>query len=95
MDWVFVQIVRFWAIAVLKFICCLMVLAVIWLTLWARQLRKGAALRKPDPSDSASRSPPHPPCSPPHQFVEGYLALLKLLPERPRLGKAMSLFNLH
>jgi hypothetical protein len=41
-DWAFVRIVWFWAIAVLKFIVWLMALAVIWLTLWARQLRKRA-----------------------------------------------------
>jgi hypothetical protein len=41
-DWAFVHIVWFWAIAILKFIVWLMALAVIWLTLWARQLRKGA-----------------------------------------------------
>ncbi len=39
-DSAFVQRVWFWAIAILKFILWLMVLAVIWLTLWARQLRK-------------------------------------------------------
>jgi hypothetical protein len=39
-DWPFVQQVWFWAIAVLKFITWLMALAAIWLTLWARQLRK-------------------------------------------------------
>ena len=38
--WVFVQTVWFWAIAVLKFIMWLMVLVALWLTLWARQLRK-------------------------------------------------------
>jgi hypothetical protein len=36
----FVQQVWFWAIAVLKFILWLMALVVVWLTLWARQLRK-------------------------------------------------------
>ena len=40
MDWPFVQQVWFWAIVVLKFILWLMVLVVIWLTLWARRLRK-------------------------------------------------------
>lgn len=39
-DWAFVQTVWFWAIAVLKFIVWLMVLIALWLTLWARQLRK-------------------------------------------------------
>ncbi len=41
-DWPFVQNVWFWAIVVLKFVLWLMTLAVIWLTLWARQLRKRA-----------------------------------------------------
>ena len=39
-DWNLVQMVWFWAIAILKFIVWLMVLAALWLTLWARQLRK-------------------------------------------------------
>ena len=41
-DWDFVQSVWFWAIAFLKFVVWLMALAAIWLTLWARQLRKQA-----------------------------------------------------
>jgi hypothetical protein len=40
-DWAFVHIVWFWAIALLKFILWLMILIALWLTLWARQLRKG------------------------------------------------------
>jgi hypothetical protein len=40
LDWTFVQMVWFWAVAVLKFIVWLLVLANLWLTLWARQLRK-------------------------------------------------------
>jgi hypothetical protein len=40
LDWAFVQMVWFWAIAVLKFLVWLMVLIALWLTLWARQLRK-------------------------------------------------------
>ncbi|MGA2066813.1 MAG: hypothetical protein ABSG86_17680 [Thermoguttaceae bacterium] len=48
MDWPFVQQVWFWAIAFLKFIFGLMMLVVIGLTLWARQLRK--------PTHSVSRS---------------------------------------
>jgi hypothetical protein len=40
LDWNFVQMVWFWAIALLKFIVWLMVLIALWLTLWARQLRK-------------------------------------------------------
>jgi hypothetical protein len=39
-DWAFVQIVWFWAVCVLKFIVWLMVLVALWLTLWARQLKK-------------------------------------------------------
>ena len=39
-DWAFVHIVCFWAIVVLKFILWLMALATLWLTLWARQLRR-------------------------------------------------------
>jgi hypothetical protein len=41
-DWAFVHTVWFWAIAFLKFVLWLMVLAALWLTLWARQLRKWA-----------------------------------------------------
>jgi len=41
-DWSFLQSIWFWAIAILKFILWLMALIVIWLTLWARQLRKRA-----------------------------------------------------
>ena len=51
LDWAFVQPVWFWAIAVLKFSLWLMALVVIWLTLWARQLRKQAnmeMLAEPD-----------------------------------------------
>ena len=40
LDWPFVQHVSFWAMATFKFCVWLMVLAVLWLTLWARQLRK-------------------------------------------------------
>jgi uncharacterized membrane protein YhaH (DUF805 family) len=43
-DWAFVQRVWFWAIAILKFILWLMILVVIWLTLWARRLRKADGL---------------------------------------------------
>lgn len=42
MDWSFVQTVWFWGIAVFKLIMWLMVLIALWLTLWARQLRKQA-----------------------------------------------------
>lgn len=41
-DWAFIHSVWFWAIAVLKFIVWWMVLASLWLTIWARQLRKQA-----------------------------------------------------
>ena len=39
-DWPFVQSVWFWAMVAFKFCVWLMVLVVLWLTLWARQLRK-------------------------------------------------------
>jgi hypothetical protein len=39
-DWPFVQSVWFWAVAALKFCVWLLVFAALWLTLWARQLRK-------------------------------------------------------
>jgi len=39
-NWSFVQTVWFWAIAVLKFCVWLLAMVAIWLTLWARQLRK-------------------------------------------------------
>ena len=39
-DWPFVQSVWFWAVAAFKFCVWLMVFAALWLTLWARQLRK-------------------------------------------------------
>ncbi len=38
--WSFVQTVWFWAIAVLKFVVWFLALVALWLTLWARQLRK-------------------------------------------------------
>jgi hypothetical protein len=41
-SWPLVQQVWFWAIVVLKFVLWLMILVAIWLTLWARQLRKRA-----------------------------------------------------
>lgn len=40
MDWPFIQIVWFWGIFAFEFCWWLLVLAVLWLTLWARQLRK-------------------------------------------------------
>ena len=42
LDWAFVQMVWFWVIAALKFVFWLLVLIALWLTLWARQLRKRA-----------------------------------------------------
>jgi hypothetical protein len=42
-DWAFVQQVWFWVMAAFKFCVWLMVLAVLWLTLWARQLRKAGS----------------------------------------------------
>jgi hypothetical protein len=39
-DWAFVHAVWFWVIAALKFFVWLLVLIALWLTLWARQLRK-------------------------------------------------------
>ncbi|MFZ1936453.1 MAG: hypothetical protein WCB27_04420 [Thermoguttaceae bacterium] len=40
LNWAFVQMVWFCAIVVLKVVIWLMVLTALWLTLWARQLRK-------------------------------------------------------
>jgi hypothetical protein len=39
-SWAFVQNVWFWVMVAFKFCVWLMILAVLWLTLWARQLRK-------------------------------------------------------
>ena len=41
-DWPLVQQAGFWAIVLLKFVLWVMAFVVIWLTLWARQLRKQA-----------------------------------------------------
>ena len=41
-NWAFVQMVWFWALAIMKFILWLIVLIALWLTLWARRLRKEA-----------------------------------------------------
>jgi|GEM_PF-242732 len=38
--WGFVQTVSLWFMAIFKFCIWVMILAVLWLTLWARQLRK-------------------------------------------------------
>ena len=40
LTWSFVQNVWFWGIAIFKVCVWVMALAVLWLTLWARQLRK-------------------------------------------------------
>jgi hypothetical protein len=39
-DWPFVQSVWFWAMAAFKFCLWHTIMVVLWLTLWARQLRK-------------------------------------------------------
>jgi hypothetical protein len=44
-DWPLVERVWFWAIVFLKFVLWLMALATIWLTLWAKQLRRDATGR--------------------------------------------------
>lgn len=44
-DWAFVHAVWFWAIVIVKFFLWLVVFVVLWLTLWARQLRKLANAR--------------------------------------------------
>jgi hypothetical protein len=41
-SWSLIQSVWFWATAILKLCLWLLALLVIWLTLWARQLRKRA-----------------------------------------------------
>ena len=41
-NWAFVQMVWFWGLAIMKFILWLIVLIALWLTLWARRLRKEA-----------------------------------------------------
>ncbi len=41
-DWSFVQVVWFWGIVVMKLLMWLVVLIALWLTLWARQLRRDA-----------------------------------------------------
>jgi hypothetical protein len=40
--WSFLQTVWFWAIAIFKLCVGLLAMVVLWLTLWARQLRKRA-----------------------------------------------------
>jgi hypothetical protein len=42
-EWPFVQVVWFWGIAAMKLLLWLVVLIALWLTLWARQLRKDAS----------------------------------------------------
>jgi len=39
-SWAFVQTVSLWFLAIFKFCIWVMILAVLWLTLWAGQLRK-------------------------------------------------------
>jgi hypothetical protein len=39
-DWPFIQSVWFWLVAAFKFCTWLLVFVVLWLTLWARQLRR-------------------------------------------------------
>jgi len=39
-EWSFIQTLWFWVVGVFKMCVWLMTLVVIWLTLWARQLRK-------------------------------------------------------
>ena len=39
-DWSFVQTVWFWALVIIKFFVWILALLVLWLALWARQLRK-------------------------------------------------------
>ena len=40
LSWTYIQNVWFWAIVAFKLIVWVMALAALWLTLWARQLRK-------------------------------------------------------
>ena len=42
LDWACVQMVWFWGMAILKLVVWFLALVALWLTLWARQLRKGA-----------------------------------------------------
>lgn len=41
--WEFVQHVWFWMVAIFKLCVCVLALVVVWLTLWARQLRTRAS----------------------------------------------------
>jgi hypothetical protein len=43
MTWLEIQHISLWAIAVFKLLLWLLVLIVVWLTLWSRQLKKLAA----------------------------------------------------
>lgn len=43
-DWPFIQNIWVWMVAVFKLCMWLMALVVVWLTLWARKLRKRADL---------------------------------------------------
>ena len=42
LDWAYVQHVWFWALAIFKVGVWIMALTALWLTLWARQLRKSS-----------------------------------------------------
>ena len=44
LDWAFVQTIWFWMTAIFKLCVWVMALIVIWLTLWARQLRNQASI---------------------------------------------------
>jgi hypothetical protein len=44
LDWAFVQNVWFWMTAIFKLFVWMMAMNVIWLSLWARQLRKQAGI---------------------------------------------------
>jgi len=41
--WDFIQIVTIWAVAIFKLVLWLLAIIVLWLTLWARQLRKATS----------------------------------------------------
>ncbi|HEY2895369.1 MAG TPA: hypothetical protein VGJ16_14185 [Pirellulales bacterium] len=42
LSWEYIQNVWFWAIVIFKLMAWVMVMAALWLTLWARQLRKAS-----------------------------------------------------
>jgi len=49
-SWAFMQTVSLWFMGIFKLCIWLMILAVLWLTLWARQLRKQAGKMGPEGS---------------------------------------------